>query len=126
MFVIGCEDIYEKNSISSQRQARNFMFISMTRSKGWVYLYATGRVKTRFQDELREITKNIPSISFIYPNPDKINEISKINYLIDNPLAKQLDNDISKFKKVLGNANTDTIKALLELDPNFELIAIVN
>lgn len=98
----------------------------MTRSKGWVYLYATGRVKTRFQDELREITKNIPSISFIYPNPDKINEISKINYLIDNPLAKQLDNDISKFKKVLGNANTDTIKALLELDPNFELIAIVN
>ena len=96
------------------------MFISMTRSKGWVYLFATGRVKTKFEEEIKQIRKNIPNIYFCYPSAEKVNEISKINYLIDNPAAKQLDMDISKFKKALNYANVDTLKALLELDPEFK------
>ena len=106
--------------MSAQRQSRNFMFISMTRSKGWVYLFATGRVKTKFEEELKLIRKNIPNIYFSYPSAEKVNEISKINYLIDNPAAKQLDVDISKFKKALSYANEDTLKALIDLDPEFK------
>lgn len=120
VLIVGCEDIYEKSNMSAQRQSRNFMFISMTRSKGWVYLFATGRVKTKFEEELKQIRKNIPDIYFCYPSAEKVNEISKINYLIDNPAAKQLDMDISKFKKALNYANVDTLKALLELDPEFK------
>lgn len=120
VLIVGCEDIYEKSNMSAQRQSRNFMFISMTRSKGWVYLFATGRVKTKFEEELKNIRKNIPDINFCYPSAEKVNEISKINYLIDNPAAKQLDMDISKFKKALNCANEDTLKALIELDPEFK------
>lgn len=120
VLIVGCEDIYEKSNMSAQRQSRNFMFISMTRSKGWVYLFATGRVKTKFEEEFKNIRKNIPDINFCYPSAEKVNEISKINYLIDNPAAKQLDMDISKFKKALNCANEDTLKALIELDPEFK------
>lgn len=120
VFLIGCEDIYEKRVFAEQRQSRNFMFISMTRSKGWVYLYATGRVKTRFQEELKKIKRNIPAIQFLYPSAETINRIAKINYLIDNPAAKQIDIDIEKFKKTLSNADPETLRALIELDPDFK------
>ena len=121
VLLIGCENIYEKKNITEQRQARNFMFISMTRSKGWVYLYATGRVKTKFQDEIKRINRNIPSIHFTYPSSEVVNQITKINYLIDNPAAKQIDYDIEKFKAALKNADRETLKALIELDPDFKL-----
>lgn len=120
VFLIGCEDIYEKKRFAEQRQSRNFMFISMTRSKGWVYLYATGRIKTKFQEELKKIKRNIPTIQFVYPSSEIINRIAKINYLIDNPAAKQIDIDIEKFKKTLRIADPETLKALIELDPDFK------
>lgn len=118
--IVGCEGIYEKYNFSQQRQARNFMFISMTRSKGWVYLYATGRVKTKFQEELKKILSNIPQIRFTYPSSEKINQIAKINYLFDNPAAKQLDINIEKFKKALEAADAETLKTLINLDPEFK------
>lgn len=120
VIIVGCEDIYEKKKISDKRQSRNFMFISMTRSKGWVYLYASGRVKTKFMNELRNIQKNVPNILFSYPSQKTINEISKINYLIDNPAAKQIDLDIDKFKRTIEQADAETLKILIDLNPDFK------
>ena len=112
--------ICEKKKISDKRQSRNFMFISMTRSKGWVYLYASGRVKTKFMSELHKIQKNVPNILFSYPSQKTINEISKINYLIDNPAAKQIDLDIDKFKRTIEQADAETLKILIDLNPDFK------
>lgn len=120
VLVVGCEDIYDKHSVTAHRQARNFMFISITRSKGWVYLYAVGRVKTAFESELKQITKNIPNIIFEFPEEDKLQELAKIDLITNNPKAKALDLDVSKFKKALQDNDIELVKALLDLDPEFK------
>jgi len=120
VFVVGCEDIYTKIGKTSQRQARNFMFISMTRSKGWVYLYATGRVKTEFNSEMNAIKKNLPNISFTYPSNEKINELAKIDFLTNNPKAKAMNDELLKFKKAVKKGDASVVKALLDLDPELK------
>ena len=120
VFVIGCEDIYAKVSRGAQRQARNFMFISITRSKGWVYLSAVGRVKTAFSDEYKKIQKNLPDMKFIYPSDDLIQELAKIDFLTNNPNARQLDDDITKIKRAMSAGKEELLKQLLDLDPEFK------
>lgn len=120
VFVIGCEDIYVKASRGAQRQARNFMFIAITRSKGWTFLSAVGRVKTAFSDEYRKIQRNLPDMKFIYPSDDLIKELAKIDFLTNNPNAKQLDDDITKIKKAMSAGKEELLKQLLDLDPEFK------
>lgn len=120
VFVMGCEDIYSKTSIDQQRQYRNFMFISITRSKGWVFLSAVGRVKGVFQEEFKKIQKNIPDIKFIYPTDEKIKELAKIDFLTNNPMAKKLDENMSTIKNALSSGNEAILKELINLDPSFK------
>jgi superfamily I DNA and RNA helicase len=119
VFVVGCEDMYEKNSDAYQRRSRNFLFISMTRSKGWVYLYAAGRVKTAFMKEINAIRRNIPHIRFVYPSEARIKELAKIDYITSNPNAQEIDNDLAKLKTALKK-NRKTLQALLDLDPELK------
>ena len=119
VIVVGCEDIYTKYDRVNKRQARNFMFISITRSKGWVYLFAAGRVKTNFQNEINAIQKNCPDMIFEYPSQEKIQQLSKIDFLTDNPKAKTYDDDIIRnIKKAINAGDAEILKHLIELDPN--------
>lgn len=120
VFVVGCEDIYSKVSMSLERQARNFMFISITRSKGWVFLSAVGRVKGVFSDELKKIQKYLPDMKFTYPPDDKIKELAKIDFLTNNPSAKILDENMSALKKAISRGNEELIKQLFDLDPDLK------
>ncbi len=120
VFVIGCEDIYVKASRGAQRQARNFMFIAITRSKGWAFLSAVGRVKTAFSEEYRKIQRNLPDMKFTYPSDDLIKELAKIDFLTNNPNARQLDDDITKIKKAMSTGKEELLKQLLDLDPEFK------
>ena len=119
VIIVGCEDIYSKVDRINKRQARNFMFISITRSKGWVYLFAAGRVKTSFQNEIKSIQKNSPNMIFEYPSKEKIQQLSKIDFLSDNPKAKTYDDDIIRnIKKAISAGDTEILKHLIELDPS--------
>lgn len=120
VFVIGCEDIYDKASRGAQRQARNFMFISITRSKGWAFLSAVGRVKTAFSDEYKKIQKNLPNMKFLYPSEDVIKELAKIDFLTNNPTAIQLDDNITRIKRAMSSGKEELLKQLLDLDPEFK------
>lgn len=121
VFVVGCEDIYSKLDMSHKRQSRNFMFISITRSKGWVYLYASGRVKTVFQKEFRDIEKNCPEMIFEYPSEETINTLAKIDFLTKNPKAKSYDSSImAKIKQALASGDGEILKQLIELDPSLK------
>ena len=120
VFVVGCEDIYAKTSMSQQRQARNFMFISITRSKGWVYLSAVGRVKGVFFEEMKKIQKNMPNMRFIYPADDKLKELSKIDFLTNNPGAKLLDENVTKIKHAISSGKEELLKQLFDLDPELK------
>lgn len=120
VFVVGCEDIYVKASRGAQRQARNFMFISITRSKGWAFLSAVGRVKTAFSDEYKKIQKNLPDMKFLYPSEDVIKELAKIDFLTNNPNARQLDDDITKIKRAMSSGKEELLRQLLDLDPEFK------
>lgn len=120
VFVVGCEDIYSKASISQQRQSRNFMFISITRSKGWVYLSAVGKVKGVFSQEVRTIQKNLPDMKFVYPTEDKIQELAKIDFLTNNPSARLLDQNVSKLKNAIFSGQEELLKQLFDLDPDLK------
>lgn len=120
VFVVGCEDIYSKSSMSQQRQSRNFMFISITRSKGWVYLSAVGRVKGVFSEEVKKIQKNLPDMKFIYPSEDKIQELAKIDFLTNNPSAKLLDENMTKLKNAISSGKEELLKQLFDLDPELK------
>lgn len=120
VFVVGCEDIYSKANISQQRQSRNFMFISITRSKGWVYLSAVGRVKGVFSEEMKKIQKNLPDMKFVYPSEDKIQELAKIDFLTNNPGAKLLDENVSKLKDAISSGKEELLKQLFDLDPDLK------
>ena len=120
VFVLGCEDIYSKVSVSQQRQSRNFMFISITRSKGWVYLSAVGRVKGVFFEEIKQIQKNLPDMKFIYPSEDKLQELAKIDFLTNNPTARLLDEDVGKLKSAISSGKEELLKQLFDLDPELK------
>lgn len=121
VFVVGCEDIYSKQDMAKKRQARNFMFISITRSKGWVYLYASGRVKTAFQKEIKDIQKNYPSMVFDYPSEEVINSLAKIDFLTKNPKAKTYDNGIiAKIKQAIASGDAEILKQLFALDASLK------
>lgn len=120
VFVLGCEDIYSKVSVSRQRQSRNFMFISITRSKGWVYLSAVGRVKGVFFEEIKQIQKNLPDMKFIYPSADKLQELAKIDFLTNNPTARLLDEDVGKLKSAISSGKEELLKQLFDLDPELK------
>ena len=125
VFVVGCEDIYSKYDRIAKRQARNFMFISITRSKGWIYLFAAGRVKTIFQKEVKDILKNIPNMVFEYPSPETIQQLSKIDFLTGNPKAKTYDYDIIRnIKKAIDAGDSEILKHLFELDPMLREVMI--
>lgn len=120
VFVVGCEDIYSKTNMSQQRQSRNFMFISITRSKGWVYLSAVGRVKGVFFEEIKQIQRNLPDMKFIYPSEDKIQELAKIDFLTNNPGAKLLDENMTKLKRAISSGKEELLKQLFDLDPDLK------
>lgn len=120
VFVVGCEDIYSKTNMSQQRQSRNFMFISITRSKGWVYLSAVGRVKGVFFEEIKQIQRNLPDMKFIYPSEDKIQELAKIDFLTNNPSAKLLDENMTKLKSAISSGKEELLKQLFDLDPDLK------
>lgn len=120
VFVLGCENIYSRINIDKQRQCRNFMFISITRSKGWVYLSAVGGVKGEFQKEFKKIQRNLPNIKFIYPSVEKIKELAKIDFLTNNPVAKTLDENMAKIKGALHSGNEAVLRQLMDLDPEFK------
>lgn len=120
VFVVGCEDIYVKDYANQRRQSRNFMFIAITRSKGWVYLSAAGRIKTAFSDEMKKIQRNIPDMKFIYPSKEKIKELAKIDFLTNNPGAKVLDENMKKLKDAISTGKEELVKQLFNLDPELK------
>ena len=122
VFVLGCEEIYAKNTMFEKRKARNFMFISITRSKGWVYLCAVGRVKGRFTNEYKKISDNIPNLVFTYPDDNQIKLMAKIDFLSDNPKARDIDQSLVTLKKAIDTGDSEVIKQLLELDPGMKNI----
>lgn len=120
VFVMGCEDIYQKTNMFEKRVARNFMFISITRSKGWVILTAAGRVKGRFSGEFRKIAGQIPNMVFVYPDEENRKLMAKIDFMYDNPKAKEVDTSLATLRNLLEKGDSAVVKQLLELDPNLK------
>lgn len=120
VFVVGCEEMYITREMSALRTIRNFMFISMTRSKGWLFLAACGRVKGNFSKEIKSILSNMPNIKFSYPPEKIINELGRIDFLTNNPKAKTIDSNISILKKAMKQGDETIVKQLIDMDVEFK------
>lgn len=116
VFVVGVEEIYSKVTLKEQRRIRNFLFIAMTRAKAWLYLSVFGKVKTRFDNEYKQIKKNSPRIIYRYPSENVISELNKIDFVFNNPRARKVDETLDNLKNVIER-DREMVLQLLKMDP---------
>ncbi|MCY8590149.1 DEAD/DEAH box helicase [Bacillus haynesii] len=103
VFVIGAERIYSYKNEYEKRIIRNMIFISITRSKGWLFLSAAGEKGDNLISEFTKIETDIKRgvYNFIFPTEEMLKGIEELNLL---------SADIKMVEKFQNNAD-----ALVEL-----------
>ena len=64
VFVLGGNSMYDETSMAKRRIARNSFFISMTRSKGWVFVSGAEDNIDLFKEEYEKIVSKLPCFEF--------------------------------------------------------------
>ena len=86
--------------------ARNALFVSITRSRGWCFISGNGKYSSILEKEFKDIVKDYPEFKFLFPNEEDIKRRLKIIKSSKANLEK-IDKEIDKILK------DETYKALL-------------
>jgi superfamily I DNA and RNA helicase len=94
---------------------RNAAFVSITRTRGWCYLYGHGVGMDSLEKEINSIIQDYPKFNFVFPNEDQIKR--KLTII-------QSQKDVEKADKEIDNLfSDDAYRALLleriTKDPSF-------
>lgn len=104
------------------REFRNYTFISLTRSNGWLYIL--GKHYDLIENEIQKIQDNFPTIIFNYPSKEKINEIRSIDIIQNDEKVLDAESKLFDLKKQLislfDNQDDSKLKSLLDLYPEFK------
>ncbi|MBT0812976.1 DEAD/DEAH box helicase [Litoribacter ruber] len=94
---------------------RNSMFVSITRSRGWCYIYSSGENNSKLKTEINKILNDYPKFEFVFPSIDSI----KRRYSILTS-SKNLEKFDSQIDEILKNEDLNAllIEKLLK-DPEF-------
>jgi superfamily I DNA and RNA helicase len=68
VYVMGIDALFNRPSV----RTRNLAFTAMTRAKAWLFVTGVGRGAEKFQDEVTQAKKHIPSMIFRYPSDDQL------------------------------------------------------
>jgi len=98
--------------INSQRviadstfKMRNAVFVSITRTRGWCYIYGNGNGIEELDTEINNIIENYPKFNFVFPDEDQIKRKLKII---------QSNKDVEKADKEIDTLfSDDSYRALL-------------
>lgn len=72
---------------------RNAIFVSITRSRGWCYIYGQGEANTILIDEITKIQTDYPFFRFDFPSTEEIKR--KYSILTSKKDIEKADNDIN-------------------------------
>lgn len=103
VFVLGANSMYDDSAMAKRRIARNSFFISMTRSKGWVYVSGAGQNIGMLKEEYSKIMEKIPCFEFTFPSSDEFEKMARIDYIFKSDKTAKLERDIEALKSVLGD-----------------------
>lgn len=84
---------------------RNAIFVSITRSRGWCYIYGMGELNTILQTEISKIQIDYPQFKFTFPSADAIKR--KYTILSSNKNLEKIDDEINNL------FSDDSYRALL-------------
>ncbi|MBB6324462.1 superfamily I DNA and RNA helicase [Algoriphagus iocasae] len=84
---------------------RNAIFVSITRSRGWCYIYSAGEYGVGLSKEIAEIQTNYPKFKFTFPSEDEIHR----RYTILTS-SKDLEKANSEIENLFSD---ESLKALL-------------
>lgn len=103
VFVIGSERIYSFSNAYEKRILRNMIFISITRSKGWLFLSASGQYVEVLTTEYNKIYQDIKRglYNFEFPSVELLKDIEELNMISrDNKKVEKLQKD-AEFLSIL-------------------------
>lgn len=89
----------------STLRMRNAIFVSITRSRGWCYIFSSGESGKILKDEISQIQKYYPKFEFDFPSEDELNRRYAI--LTSEKNLEKADNDIDALLR------DDALRALL-------------
>ena len=118
VIVCNAEKIYTSNNKQAARINRNLLFISITRAKAMVKIFACDK-SGNFIDEMNKILENYPKYKFIFPTKEQENELATIDLIMKNPEAREMNKTIEKLNKLLqGEKEFDVANQLLKNNPD--------
>lgn len=117
VIVLGAESIYSYRHKVDRRLARNSFFISVTRSKGWVFISGSGSNRELLEREFNLVSKNLPSYKFEFPNESDYKEMARIDYILKNDGLENISDTAEKLKNLIKDKESlELIKLLLDED----------
>lgn len=103
VFVLGGNSMYDETSMAKRRIARNSFFISMTRSKGWVFVSVAEDNIDLFKEEYEKIVSKLPCFEFDFPSQAEFEKMVNIDYIFKSDKTAKFERDIEALKAVLGD-----------------------
>lgn len=116
VFVIGCERALEEKNLYEKRILRNMLFISITRSKGWVFISSNGETGTEFSSEFKRMREDISNseFNFVFPDAKQFHDIKELNLLVtDNKKIEKLQNKAEIINELIENGDLSALKMFL-------------
>jgi len=105
VYVVGVDALFWRPDV----RARNMLFISLTRAKGWVRVTGVGQPAEDVKKEIDKALENVPFLRFKYPSPEQILIMKRD--LAAESARKQ--NAARKLDEVLKDLTAEEIAALL-------------
>lgn len=103
VFVLGGNSMYDETSMAKRRIARNSFFISMTRSKGWVFVSGAEDNIDLLKEEYEKIVSKLPCFEFDFPSQAEFEKMVNIDYIFKSDKTAKFERDIEALKAVLGD-----------------------
>ncbi|MFR9700878.1 DEAD/DEAH box helicase [Aeromonas sanarellii] len=104
VFVVNCQKVYEDFNF----RGRNAFFVSVTRSRGWCYLYGQGANMDKLAEEIMKIRDDYPQ--FKYTRPD--DETIKRRRVILSKTDREIEETTATIDKLLTDAPEILIEQL--------------
>lgn len=117
VFILGCDIVYKANTPFEKRMIRNMLFISMTRSKGWLFISGNGPGAIEFIKEYNAMEKDINEgvFNFKFPSKDEFASIEQLNLLtMDSKKAEKLQNQAEVLNEIISSGDLSSLKMFLD------------
>jgi len=115
IIVMGLEKITDDTDEVWRRINRSFIFVAMTRAKGWCFLTASGEGGASFLEEYERVSEDFPKLKLKYPSKKEMDRIRKIDYITkDEQAKKEYFEELQAIKKLLNSKTAYLPENLVE------------